>query len=239
MDVLERIADHLRKKEVVVLTGAGMSTASGLPDFRGDQGLWKNRDPRQLASIEAMRHNPEEFYEFYRYRIQALLGVKPNKGHEILAKWEREGLLLGIITQNVDRLHQQAGSAKVYELHGNLREVLCSLCGRTFDSVMLLDQIECPECNGALRPNVVLFGELLPQEALAKAHELSMTCSCFLVLGSSLEVSPANQYPVMAKRKGAKLFIVNRTPTPFDDLADGVIHDDITKTLQIIDQNLM
>jgi NAD-dependent deacetylase len=105
MDVLERIADHLSKKEVVVLTGAGMSTASGLPDFRGDQGLWKNRDPRQLASIEAMRHNPEEFYEFYRYRIQALLGVKPNKGHEILAKWEREGLLLGIITQNVDRLH--------------------------------------------------------------------------------------------------------------------------------------
>ncbi|HOM97924.1 MAG TPA: NAD-dependent deacylase [Acetomicrobium sp.] len=238
MDVLERITDHLRKKEVVVLTGAGMSTASGLPDFRGDQGLWKNRDPRQLASIEAMRNNPEEFYEFYRYRIRALLEVKPNMGHEILAKWERRGLLLGIITQNVDRLHQQAGSTKVYELHGNLREALCSLCGRTFDSVMLLDQIECPECNGALRPNVVLFGELLPQEALAKAHELSMSCGCFLVLGSSLEVSPANQYPVMAKRRGAKLFIVNKSPTPFDDLADGVIHDDITKTLQTIDQNL-
>ncbi|KUL00861.1 MAG: Silent information regulator protein Sir2, partial [Synergistales bacterium 54_9] len=134
MKITERIAGHLLQKNTVVLTGAGMSTASGLPDFRGDQGLWKNRDPSRLASISAMENSPEEFYEFYRERIRALLDVRPNRGHEILAWWEQEGYLLGIITQNVDRLHQEAGSLKVWELHGTLREVRCSRCRRRHES---------------------------------------------------------------------------------------------------------
>jgi len=234
MEITERIADHLLKKDTVVLTGAGMSTASGLPDFRGDQGLWKNQDPRRLASIAAMENSPEEFYEFYRTRIRALMGVRPNRGHEILAWWEQEGYLLGIVTQNVDHLHQDAGSMKVWELHGTLREVRCERCRRHHDSGLLLEQTDCPECGGSLRPNVVLFGEYLPEEALEKAEELATSCGCFLVLGSSLEVSPANWYPSLAKQSGAELFIVNKTPTPIDSRADGVIHADIIETLEEI-----
>jgi NAD-dependent deacetylase len=234
MEITERIAGHLLKKDVVVLTGAGMSTASGLPDFRGDQGLWKNRDPRRLASIAALENSPEDFYEFYRMRIRALMGVRPNRGHEILAWWEQEGYLKGIVTQNVDHLHQEAGSMKVWELHGTLREVLCSRCRRRYDSELLLERTDCPECGGPLRPNVVLFGEYLPEEALEKAEELATSCGCFLVLGSSLEVSPANWYPSLAKQAGAELFIVNKTPTPIDGRADGVIHGDIIETLEKI-----
>jgi len=236
--ITERIAAHLVEKNTVVLTGAGMSTASGLPDFRSDQGLWKNRDPRSLASIAAMENNPEEFYEFYRERIRALKGVRPNRGHEILAWWEQEGYLRGIITQNVDRLHQQAGSIKVWELHGTLREVRCSHCRRRQDSEMLLERTDCPHCGNPLRPNVVLFGEYLPEDALEKAEELATSCGCFLVLGSSLEVSPANWYPSLAKRSGAELFIVNKMPTPIDSRADGVIHGDIIETLEEIGKKL-
>jgi len=236
--ITERIAGHLLQKNMVVLTGAGMSTASGLPDFRGDQGLWKNRDPRRLASISAMENSPEEFYEFYRERIRALLGVRPNRGHEILAWWEQEGYLLGIITQNVDRLHQEAGSMKVWELHGSLREVRCSRCRRRHGSEMLLERTDCPHCGWPLRPDVVLFGEYLPEEALEKAEELATSCGCFLVLGSSLEVSPANWYPSLAKRSGAELYIVNKTPTPLDSRADGVIHGDIIETLEEIGKKL-
>jgi len=235
--ITERIAGHLLQKNTVVLTGAGMSTASGLPDFRGDQGLWKNRDPRRLASIAAMENSPEEFYEFYRERIRALLDVRPNRGHEILAWWEQEGYLMGIITQNVDRLHQEAGSLKVWELHGTLREVRCSRCRRRHESELLLERTDCPHCGWPLRPGVVLFGEYLPEEALEKAEELAISCGCFLVLGSSLEVSPANWYPSLAKRSGAELYIVNKTPTPLDSRADGVIHGDIIETLEEIPQS--
>ena len=238
MKITERIAGHLLQKNMVVLTGAGMSTASGLPDFRGDQGLWKNRDPRRLASISAMENSPEEFYEFYRERIRALLDVRPNRGHEILAWWEQEGYLLGIITQNVDRLHQEAGSMKVWELHGSLREVRCSRCRRRHGSEMLLERTDCPHCGWPLRPDVVLFGEYLPEEALEKAEELATSCGCFLVLGSSLEVSPANWYPSLAKRSGAELYIVNKTPTPLDSRADGVIHGDIIETLEAVEKTL-
>jgi NAD-dependent deacetylase len=236
--ITERIAGHLLQKNTVVLTGAGMSTASGLPDFRGDQGLWKNRDPRRLASIAAMENSPEEFYEFYRERIRALLDVRPNRGHEILAWWEQEGYLRGIITQNVDRLHQEAGSLKVWELHGTLREVRCSRCRRRHESELLLERTDCPHCGWSLRPGVVLFGEYLPEEALEKAEELATSCGCFLVLGSSLEVSPANWYPSLAKRSGAELYIVNKTPTPLDSRADGVIHSDIIETLEEINKAL-
>ena len=238
MKITERIAGHLLQKNMVVLTGAGMSTASGLPDFRGDQGLWKNRDPRRLASISAMENSPEEFYEFYRERIRSLLDVRPNRGHEILAWWEQEGYLLGIITQNVDRLHQEAGSMKVWELHGSLREVRCSRCRRRHGSEMLLERTDCPHCGWPLRPDVVLFGEYLPEEALEKAEELATSCGCFLVLGSSLEVSPANWYPSLAKRSGAELYIVNKTPTPLDSRADGVIHGDIIETLEAVEKTL-
>ncbi len=232
---LERIAECLTVGKTAVLTGAGMSTTSGLPDFRGKDGLWKNRDPRLLASISAMDNNRDEFVEFYRHRIRMLQGVEPNAGHRILAGWERAGLLKGIITQNVDGLHQAAGSEKVHELHGSLKVVRCSSCRAQYDSGVFLERADCPECGGMLRPGVVLFGEMLPEGPMEAAGDLSETASCFLVLGSSLEVSPANGYPMIAKRSGARLFIINMTPTPLDHLADEVIHADIVGALGEID----
>ncbi|MEA3508276.1 MAG: NAD-dependent deacylase [Synergistota bacterium] len=232
---LSKIAGYLKKGEVAVLTGAGMSTASGLPDFRGKAGLWKNRDPRVLASLTSMENSPDEFYEFYRSRINALEGVKPNRGHYILSEWRHRGLLEGLVTQNVDGLHQEAGSSEVWELHGNLKEVRCARCRKAYESSLMMKQRECPGCSGPLRPNVVLFGEQLPGRPLEEAERLATSAGCFLVLGSSLEVSPANWFPSLARRSGADLFIVNRTPTPLDGVATGAVHDDIVDVLEQID----
>lgn len=235
---IEAIAECLAGGGTVILTGAGMSTASGLPDFRGRNGLWKNRDPRLLASVSAMENNREEFAEFYRHRIRMLEGVEPNAGHRFLAEWEERGFLKGIITQNVDGLHQAAGSKNVHELHGNLRKVRCSSCRASFASGVFLERTDCPDCGGMLRPGVVLFGENLPDQPMEESGALSGSAGCFLVLGSSLEVSPANGYPMIAKRSGAKLFIINMTPTHLDSLADAVIHGDIVEALGKIDKHV-
>lgn len=210
----------------VVLTGAGMSTESGLPDFRSAKtGLWNRFNPRQLASTYALEHHREAFIEFYQYRIRTLRSCKPHEGHAILADWERNGLIKQIITQNVDGFHQQAGSQRVIELHGSLRTVHCQRCGNTLDSeVYLHNQFEC-DCGGFLRPSVVLFGEMLPEDAIEQAWQAAQKADLLIVLGSSLQVSPANQLPLVAKRNGAKVVIVNWEPTEFDDIADIVIHE--------------
>jgi len=231
---LDLIAERISAGDLAVLSGAGMSTASGLPDFRGADGLWRHKDPRLLASVSAMENNRDEFVEFYRHRIRMLQGVEPNRGHRVLADWESSGLLKGVITQNVDGLHQAAGSREVHELHGNLRKVSCGRCRSTFDSGLFLERDDCPDCGGPLRPGVVLFGEMLPEGPMEAAEDLSGAASSFLVLGSSLEVSPANAYPMLAKRAGAKLFIINMTSTRLDPLADAVIHADIVATLEEI-----
>jgi len=234
----EKLASFLRSKDVVVFTGAGMSTASGLPDFRGKDGLWKKKDPALLASIGAFEDNYQEFCEFYRWRIKALLEARPNEGHFILAGWEKKGYIKGIITQNVDGFHQAAGSKNVWELHGTLRKVRCSECRKRYESSLFLERSDCPECGGKLRPDVVLFGESLPDLALEKAEELSLSCGCFLVLGSSLRVSPANWFPSLAKRNGARLYIVNNEPTPLDSLADGTTKVNINDALKLVDRFL-
>ncbi len=231
---LNLVAESLSAGNLVVLSGAGMSTASGLPDFRGTGGLWRQKDPRLLASVSAMENSRAEFVEFYRHRIRMLQGVEPNRGHHVLAGWESGELLEGIITQNVDGLHQAAGSGKVHELHGNLRKVGCSRCRASFDSELFLERDDCPDCGGPLRPGVVLFGEMLPGGPMEAAEDLAGTASSFLVLGSSLEVSPANAYPMLAKRAGSKLFIINKTPTRLDPMADAVIRGDIVATLEEI-----
>lgn len=235
---LDLVIESVSAGDLSVPTGAGMSTASGLPDFRGKDGLWKQKDPRLLASLSAMENDRAEFVNFYRYRIRMFEGVKPNRGHHILAEWEARGLLKGVITQNVDGLHQEAGSREVHELHGNLRRVRCSRCRAAYESSLFLERDDCPACGGSLRPGVVLFGEMLPEGPMDAAEELSGTASSFLVLGSSLEVSPANAYPMLAKRAGAKLFIINMTPTQLDYMADGVIHGDIVETLEKIDKSV-
>lgn len=228
----------LESEKTVVFTGAGMSTESGLPDFRSPGGLWGKYRPEELASTEALNRNFENFASFYRQRIATIGEVKPNKGHLILAEWERRGIISAIVTQNVDGLHQAAGSKTVWELHGTLRKVRCQSCGKEYPAERYSTETACEKCRGKLRPAVVLFGEMLPEDALSAGMELASSCSLFLVLGSSLAVSPANLLPERAKRNGASLFIVNNTSTHLDRLADGVIHASIGEVLSAADELL-
>ena len=210
----------------VIYTGAGMSTESGLPDFRSAKtGLWEKDDPAELASTEALNRNVEKFFRFYRERVLGVKDCIPHKGHELLARWEREGHIQAIITQNVDGFHSEAGSVNVMELHGTLQKVHCQTCGEVYGNDMYeAEEFYCT-CGGKLRPSVVLFGEGLPEEAFMKAAEASEKADLFIVLGSSLTVSPANQFPLIAKEQGAKLVIINLEATHFDDYADLVIND--------------
>ncbi|WP_062351866.1 NAD-dependent protein deacylase [Bacillus kwashiorkori] len=215
----------LESKYTVVFTGAGMSTESGLPDFRSNKGLWKKKDPSKIASTAALNENVQEFIEFYRERVLGVKEYKPHKGHYILADWEKRGILKSIITQNVDGFHQNAGSKKVAELHGTLQKLHCQQCGKEYSSEEYVNQSYYCECGGVLRPSIVLFGELLPELAFQLALEETNKADLFLVLGSSLTVTPANQFPLIAKQNGAKLVIVNMEPTDFDYYADEVIHN--------------
>ncbi|QHS24433.1 NAD-dependent protein deacylase [Virgibacillus sp. MSP4-1] len=213
-------------RHTVVFTGAGMSTESGLPDFRSSSGLWKQKDPSQIANTNALNDNVEEFIEFYRQRVLGVKEYHPHKGHYILAEWEQQGKVQSIITQNVDGFHQEAGSTQVAELHGTLQKLHCQSCGREYSSEeYVAEDYYCDTCGGILRPSIVLFGESLPQEAFQFAFEEAEKAELFIVLGSSLSVTPANQFPLIAKDHGAKLVIINRDETPFDAYADLVIHD--------------
>ncbi len=209
----------------IVFTGAGMSTESGLPDFRSSQGLWKQKDPAQLASTDALNNNVEEFIAFYRERVLGVKEYGPHRGHHILAEWEKAGKIKSIITQNVDGFHQLAGSKRVAELHGTLQKVHCESCGREYGSEEYVNEEFYCECGGVLRPSVVLFGESLPMDAFEFALEETEKADLFIVLGSSLTVTPANQFPMIAKENGAKLVIVNQDDTPLDHRADLVIQD--------------
>lgn len=241
----------LNAKKTVVFSGAGMSTDSGLPDFRSAQGLWKLR-PESLATMKALRTMPDEAYYFYQWRIDKLWGIKPNKGHEIIARLQAQGLVSSILTQNVDGLHQRAGNTDVIELHGTLSTVSCISCQAVYDSRQLLPtaalpassfpadgykhgmECYCPKCQGMLRPDVVLFGEQLPQLAWERSMSASQSADLFVALGSSLVVSPANYCPEAAVSNNAKLLIVNNEPTPLDELATWVIRKNISSTLEKI-----
>jgi NAD-dependent deacetylase len=221
----------------VVFTGAGMSTESGLPDFRSASGLWKtNRRFEELASRNAIETSYAEFVEFYRWRIQMLNAHQPHPGHRVLAGWQRRGLVETIITQNVDGYHTTAGADGVLELHGTLRQVRCENCGgeRPNDDFLQVDGFGCP-CGGKRRPTVVLFGEMLPGAVLAAAAKASQAARLFIVLGSSLQVSPANRLPELALLGGATLVIVNREPTPFGSRASLDLRGSIGETLQAVE----
>lgn len=226
---LLRSARHL-----VAFTGAGMSTASGIPDFRSPHsGLWEAVDPMAVASIFGFRANPQAFYDWVYPLAETILKAKPNAAHLALAQLERAGILNGIITQNIDMLHQRAGSQAVYELHGHFREATCTHCFRTYDGVTVLEQFlhnraipRCDACNSVLKPNVILFGEQLPIQVLRRAQEVAKQADLMLVIGSSLEVAPASEIPLLARRQGAKIVIVNLECTPLDRDADVVLHED-------------
>ncbi|WP_233879804.1 NAD-dependent protein deacylase [Virgibacillus halodenitrificans] len=210
----------------VVFTGAGMSTESGLPDFRSsNQGLWNKKDPSKIASTDALNNNVNDFIAFYRERVLGVKEYNPHKGHYILADLEEQGYVKSIITQNVDGFHQQAGSKNVAELHGTLQTVHCQSCGEMYSSQEYVNKEYYCTCGGILRPSIILFGETLPQNAFQFALEESRKSDLFIVLGSSLSVTPANQFPLIAKEMGARLVIINREKTPFDYYADQVIND--------------
>lgn len=229
-DAVARAAALLRGGRLnVALTGAGASTESGLPDFRSKDGLWGRTDPTRVASVSAFQQDPTAFYAFYQTRLAALAGAAPNGAHRALARLESLGGLHLVVTQNVDGLHQQAGSREVVEVHGNLREARCAGCGALVSIAEMAGPLRagavprCGRCGGLLRPNVVLFGELLPAAAYARAEAACRKCDVLLVVGSSLEVYPVAGLPALAVRHGAKLAIVNRDPTPCDELAEVVV----------------
>lgn len=240
MSEIERLAELIRQSHNITLfSGAGMSTESGLPDFRSTGGLWtNNRRFAELASVDALRHDHAEFVAFYRWRISELAKYGPHAGHRVLAKWEHDGRLQGLITQNVDGFHHQAGSQRVHELHGSLRLVRCQACQEEAPAARLLQEPPTCACGGKLRPGVVLFGEQLPRGALGAADRLSRQADLFLVLGSSLLVSPANFFPEQAQAAGAKLVIVNNEPTPLDGLADLIIREPIGEVLSAVEAAL-
>jgi len=205
---IARLAAMLKaSRYTVALTGAGMDTESNIPDFRGRGGWWRNLDPRLVASVEALETNYALFHEFYVMRLKLLEGVEPHPGHYVLAGLEKGGLLGSITTQNVSGLHARAGSRRVYELHGNLRTFRCHSCGRGAEREEFLAGKSCPFCGKrALRPNVVLFGEALPPAVWAGAVAEIEKCDLLLVIGTSLEVYPVNQLPLLA---GGKTVLIN------------------------------
>jgi len=219
----------LGSKKAVALTGAGISTESGIPDFRGPQGLWKQIDP-STGTIQFFRQYPDIFWQFIVNRLESFVRAEPNRAHYALAELERMGKLSSVITQNVDGLHFKAGSRNVVELHGNMREAVCLSCSRIVsmeEAMGMAKRGHLPprcECGGVLKPNVVLFNEPLPEEAYRRALWESGACDLMLIVGTSLQVYPAAYLPVIAKRRGAKLAIVNMEPTPLDEVADAVVY---------------
>ncbi|GMQ77608.1 MAG: NAD-dependent protein deacylase Cob2 [Anaerolineae bacterium] len=223
----------------VALTGAGISTPSGIPDFRSpESGLWENVDPYQVASVYGFRQRPEDFFDWIRPVAKIAFDAEPNAAHKALAKMEREGLLKGIITQNIDMLHSKAGSKVIYELHGHWREATCIRCYNIYPSdTHLLEFLKsgdiphCDSCGGILKPNVILYGEQLPINILNEAQRLARTCDLMLVVGSSLEVTPASQLPMLALENDARIIIINLEPTYLDSYADITFHADVVDVL--------
>lgn len=228
----------LSSHHAVAFTGAGISTPSGIPDFRSPgSGLWTFYDPLEVASIWAFQARPDAFYEWVRPLIQTFRHAEPNPGHLALASLERMGLLHAVITQNIDELHQKAGSRRVLELHGHMREATCLTCytvqPTTESLIRAIEEGQVPRCacGGVLKPNIVLFGEMLPLDVFADAEWEAQFCDVMLIAGSSLEVVPAANLPMMALQGGARLIIVNEQPTPFDRQAEVVIHGDVAEVL--------
>lgn len=218
----------------VFFTGAGMSTESGLPDFRSkSRGLWEKFNPDELANINALHDNRDEFIKFYQYRLSEINQYEPHRGHYILGEWEQTGRLKSIITQNVDGFHHDAGSKNVQELHGSFRKLNCHNCGDEFNREEFISGTGICPCGGAIRPGIVLFGEMLPQDTFRIAEEETEKADLFIVLGSSLSVSPANMFPMLAKEQGAKLVIINREATQLDHYADLIIQDKSIKEVLI------
>lgn len=237
----DQLAGLLRESgSAVVLTGAGISVPSGIPDFRSPgTGIWENVDPLEVATIDAFHRDTKRFWEFYRPRFEMLGDKQPNPAHHAVAELERRGFVRAVITQNVDRLHHRAGSERVIEVHGSIASSSCTSCGTSWP----LEQVEalfddgvatCNGCMGKVKPDVVLFGELLPEAAMSEARELAAAADLIICIGSSLEVYPVAGLPELTIGNGGKLAVITQGPTPYDGEADVRMHGDVVEELTAI-----
>jgi NAD-dependent deacetylase len=227
---------------VVALTGAGISVPSGIPDFRSPgTGLWENVDPMEVAHIDVFRRDPERFWHFYGQRFQTLDSKRPNAAHEALVKLERSGLLEAVITQNIDQLHARAGTERLIEVHGTIAHASCLRCGARYPLTDVRARHERAQdgvprcaCDAALKPDVVLFGEYLPVDAITDAQRLASEADLLLCIGSSLEVYPVAELPAMTLAAGGRIAIVTNGPTPFDAHAAVRLNGDVVDELTAV-----
>ena len=241
---LAPVADAVRSsRKMVVFTGAGISTESGIPDYRGPNGVWKTNRIPTVENVRTDKAGREERWEQQRRRYPEMEAREPNAGHQAIAQLERSGRVSAIVTQNIDGLHQKAGSnpEHVLELHGSSHWARCMTCGRRFPMADIVARVaageqdpRCEVCGGVLRSSTILFGEALPEQTLRQAVEASSAADMMLVVGSSLAVKPAAQLPVLARRNGAGLVIVNREPTPLDDIAHAVVRGEAGPVLSTL-----
>jgi NAD-dependent deacetylase len=226
---------------VVAFTGAGISTESGIPDFRSPSGIWAHYDPLEYATIDAFLEDPVKVWDFYGKRLAVLAEAQPNDGHRALAELEDRGWVRAVVTQNIDRLHERAGSRALVEVHGSIRTSSCLACGTVvpFAEVLrLLPVPACPACGRILKPDVVMFGELLPEAAIARAMQLAAQAGLLLVVGSSLEVYPVAGLPRETIAAGGTVAIVNRGATPFDAHAAVTVDAGAGETLRALAERL-
>lgn len=234
---------------VVALTGAGISVPSGIPDFRSPvTGMWADVDPMTVAHVDVWRADPVRFWAFYGDRFARLGGIEPNDAHRALAELSRRGRLEAVLTQNIDGLHERAGSPDVVELHGSINGCHCPECGarESLGAVLgLIAEAEdgvprCPVCSGVLKPDVVLFGDLLPEAAMRRAELLALRCDLLLCIGSSLAVHPVAGLPERVLATGGRLAVVTASDTPYDAAADvrlgGDVVDELTGLLDALDR---
>ena len=227
-------------RNAVVLTGAGVSVPSGIPDFRTPgTGLWEKVDPMEVAHIESWRRDPQRFWSFYGDRFVSLVDKQPNEAHLALAELERRGLIRAVITQNIDRLHRLAGTGRLIEVHGSIEWSVCLECGDRVSIDRVIELLgaagpQCPRCSAPLKPDVVLFGELLPERAMAEAQALALDADLMVCVGSSLEVYPVAGLPAMTRGSGGRLALVTQGPTPYDGDADVKLEGDVVEELRAV-----
>jgi len=245
---IEFAADLFRQsKHAVILTGAGLSTPSGIPDFRSTgTGLWAKDEPLEVASLSTFRTRAEVFFEWFRPLANQIFYAHPNPAHKAIADLERLGFVKSIITQNIDALHQKAGSKFVIEMHGTMQTLTCSQCYHQVQAETCLASFvemgtipRCPKCGQILKPDVILFGEQLPQSAWFKAQKAARQCDLMVVVGSSLEVLPVAGLPMQALDRGAHLIIINNMPTYLNIRADVALFEDISTILPAITERIL
>ena len=230
MDRIEKLRSWIRESNrIVAFTGAGVSTESGIPDFRSVDGLYNQKfeyPPETIISHSFYERRPEYFFRFYREKMLPL-GFEPNITHKTFARWEEEGKMLGVVTQNIDGLHQKAGSKRVYELHGSVLRNYCTRCGRFHTAEFVRDSVGIPrcDCGGIVKPDVVLYEEGLDAEVIEKSVGAIATCDLLIVAGTSLTVYPAAGF--VNYYRGNRLVLINRDETPYDHYADLVIHESL------------